>query len=665
MRTSPFTKDLGLRERILALAVVPTALLMVAFLVVFAVQRSRVAGEVQSGMGRLAEENLARAARDLRTLCESTHRELSQQVPRSLRVAHDQLDRFGPLAFSREQAPWRATNQLDGSTVDVALPKVMLGGEWAGQGAGARGLLLVDRVKELVGAEATLFQRMNDRGDMVRVATTVRDATGARAIGTYIPAVDPGGRPNPVVSTVLGGQTYQGRARVLDRWYIAAYEPLRDEVGRIAGMLFIGIRQDELEGLRGGVAASRIGESGELFVLGADGNQRGRYLIAPQGRQDGADALGEKDARGEPYVERMIRAAQAALPGQTVQVTYARAEPDGRTRERLAAVTAFEPWGWVIVAEMDRDESTLPFREIQSALTLAVLTVLGLAALLLGGTVVFVRRAATRLVAPLEAMAVAAERIAQGDVQQDVTYRSRSEIGRLAEAFRGTIGYIQEVERAAAALARGDLSSNLVLRSQRDELTRSFQEAQSELRRMVEEMRRLGAAAVEGRLDARADPTAFRGEFRRVVEGANATIAMLVSHLDKMPAPAMIVSRDFEIRYMNQTGASLLGKSAAELVGTKCYDAYCTGDCRTPRCASARAMADDREVSSETDAHPEGLDLEIVYSAAPIHDEAGRVVGAFEVVTDQTAVKREPRAPGETASAAPAPRALGVLDRRS
>jgi methyl-accepting chemotaxis protein len=51
-------------------------------------------------------------------------------------------------------------------------------------------------------------------------------------------------------------------------------------------------------------------------------------------------------------------------------------------------------------------------------------------------------------------------------------------------------------------------------------------------------------------------------------------------------------------------------------------------------------MAEDREVSSETDAHPEGLDLAVLYSAVPLHDAAGRVVGALEVITDQTALRR-------------------------
>ncbi len=647
-----FTKGVGLRHKVVAVAVVPTALLAAAFLVVFAVQRSRLASQVESGMARLAVEDLARAARDLRTLCDATHHELSQQVPRSLRVAHDQLDHLGPLSFSRETVTWRAVNQLDGAAGDVSLPKVLVGKAWVGQNADAgRPTVLVDRVRDLVGADATLFQRMNDRGDMLRVATTVRTPTGERAIGTYIPAVDPDGLPNRVIEKVLSGDTYQGRARVLDSWYIAAYEPLRDGAGRIAGMLFIGQRQDSLEGIRAGVAASRIGDSGAIYVLGGKGNQRGRYLIAPQGHSDGEDAWGARDARGEPYVQRIVDAARAATPGETVQVSWSQRTAPGGARARLASVAYFAPWDWVIVAEMDRDETVRAFQVIQSALATAVLTVLALAALLLVATIWAARKASARLVAPIDAMAAAAERIAQGDVQQDVTYRSGDEVGRLAEAFRGTIGYIHDVARGAAALARGDLSTPLALRSEHDELTRNFQSAQSELRRVVGEMHALARAAVEGRLEVRADATRYQGEFRKIVEGANATLAMLVQHLDAMPAPAMIVSPDFDIRYMNQTGASLLGRTPQDLVGTKCYDSFRSRDCRTSRCACARAMREDREVSSETDAHPEGLDLEIVYSAVPLHDEEGKVVGGFEVVTDQTAVKRVERGkPAEAAS---------------
>lgn len=634
------TMKLDLRRKILAVALLPTALLVAAFLVVFAAQRSRIAGDVEASMGRQAAEALERTAHDLRTLCESAHTQLSQHVPRALRVMRDQLDRLGPVSFSRETVEWTAVNQLDRTAGDVVLPKLLVGGAWAGQNADpGRPSLLVDRVRELVGAEATLFQRMNDRGDMIRVATTVPDERGARAIGTFIPAIGPDGVASPVVSTVLRGETYRGRARVLDHWYLSGYEPVRDPSGRVAGMIFIGLRQDSLEGIRAGVAASRIGRTGAIHVVGGSGSQRGQYLIPPPGHADGESAWDARDASGTPYVQELVRAAMAAN-GATVRASYALDGNGARARERVAAVTYFAPWDWVIVAEMDRDEAVAALREVQSSLTGAVVTVLAVAALLLLAGVWAARAAARRLAAPLEAMATAAERIADGDVQQEVTYRSSDEVGRLAEAFRGTIRYVQEVGRGAEAVARGDLSTPLTPRSERDQLTRSFQSAQAELRSLVDGMRTLAAAAVQGRLSVRADPALHRGDFREVVEGVNATMSTLVAHLDAMPVPAMIVGPDLVVRYMNQTGASLLGRTPQELIGTRCYEGFRTGDCGTSRCAGCRAMAEDREVGSETDAHPEGLDLEISYSAVPLRDADGRVVAALEIVTDQTALKR-------------------------
>jgi HAMP domain-containing protein len=638
-------RDLDLRRKIVLAAVIPAVTLSGVFLAVLALQRSHLAGKVEDTVGPLARENLARAARDLRTLCDATHQELSRQVPRSLAVAHDELARAGALSFGREAVRWHALNQLDRSVTDVSLPRLLLGGRWvAPNDEFGRRSPVVDRVRELAGADATLFQRINDRGDMLRVATTVPDVQGHRAIGTYIPAIEPDGRPNPVVATVVRGETYIGRALVVDHWYIAGYEPLRDRDGRVAGMLFIGLRQDSLEGLRAGVAASRIGRSGTMFVLGASGDQRGMYLIPPPGHSDGEVAWEQRDAAGAPYVQRLVETALAHPSGETSVLEAA--APAGSDRgARVAAVTYFAPWDWVIVAEMDRQEARAAVDDLDAALAATVATVVAVGLLVLAITAWLAARAAGRIAAPLEAMAVAAERIAQGDVRQDVTWRSRDEVGRLAEAFRATIGYVQDVARGASAMAAGDLSRPVALRSNRDELGRSFQAAQAELRRLADETRRLTRAAVEGRLDARADAAAFKGEFRAIVEGVNGTLATLVSHLDAVPVPAMIIGRDFGIRYMNASGASLLGRSQRELVGTKCYDAFRSGDCRTSRCACARAMADGREIASETVAHPEGLDLEIVYSAVPLRDGAGEIIGGLEVVEDQTAVPR-PRSRG-------------------
>ncbi|EHQ88623.1 cache domain-containing protein [Desulfosporosinus youngiae] len=87
---------------------------------------------------------------------------------------------------------------------------------------------LVDYLAELTGDTVTLFL-----GD-TRVATTVRNIHGERAIGTKV--------SDAVAQTVLkNGQVYLGEANVVGEHYQTAYEPIRDSNGDIIGIFYVGI----------------------------------------------------------------------------------------------------------------------------------------------------------------------------------------------------------------------------------------------------------------------------------------------------------------------------------------------------------------------------------------------------------------------------------------
>ncbi|GAB7027660.1 methyl-accepting chemotaxis protein [Geotalea toluenoxydans] len=175
-------------------------------------------------------------------------------------------------------------------------------------------------------------------------------------------------------------------------------------------------------------------------------------------------------------------------------------------------------------------------------------------------------------------------------------------------------------------------------------LLNSMKKMIDHIKMLVGDTDMLAKAAVEGKLTLRADTAKHEGDFRRVVEGVNATINRLVGLLDSMPAPAMIIDNDFNILYMNELGAQVGGKTQQQVLGTKCYDHFKTSDCKTHNCACGRALQTGQPANSETDAHPAaGLDLEISYTGIPLRNDSGQVVGAFEVVTDQTAVRRAAR----------------------
>lgn len=123
----------------------------------------------------------------------------------------------------------------------------------------------VDSMQNKLGGTFTIFQK-TDSG-FVRMATNVLLDDGQRAVGTYI-AMD-----SPVSKSVLKGKTYYGRAFVVDDWYITAYEPIiYDE--EIAGMIYVGDKEKDLDELKNILYDLEIGKSGYPFAFDKEG-----YLI--------------------------------------------------------------------------------------------------------------------------------------------------------------------------------------------------------------------------------------------------------------------------------------------------------------------------------------------------------------------------------------------------
>ncbi len=125
-------------------------------------------------------------------------------------------------------------------------------------------------------------------------------------------------------------------------------------------------------------------------------------------------------------------------------------------------------------------------------------------------------------------------------------------------------------------------------------------------------------------------------ETRKSMDDANEK----VSHLNSIPTPVVTVDRDFSITYINPAGAGVAGKTPDQVLGNKCYDLFKTPHCNTQDCRCAQAMHKDGVFTGETVADPSGLNLPIQYTAAPIKDGQGNIIGALEFVQDITETKR-------------------------
>ncbi len=207
---------------------------------------------------------------------------------------------------------------------------------------------------------------------------------------------------------------------------------------------------------------------------------------------------------------------------------------------------------------------------------------------------------------------------------------------------------VLRVREALSQLAEGHLDIRIDV-AEADADTRETQtvfrgiaEAVNQVAGSVRELSRetetLIEATVAGYLSTRADTNRHRGEYRSIVEGVNLCLDYLTGYLDNMPLPAMIIDTERTVRYINKSGAALGRIEPSQLLGTKCYDFYKTGDCHSGGCACLKAMNCNAQSASNTMARPLQQDIDIHYIGTPVHDRQGQVIGAFEVVMDQTEI---------------------------
>ena len=269
----------------------------------------------------------------------------------------------------------------------------------------------------------------------------------------------------------------------------------------------------------------------------------------------------------------------------------------------------------------------------------------------------------------------------------------------LGVALAGALGWLVsgiitkpllKVSEYLDRVSRGDIPEKIT-----EEYNKDFNQMRNSLNRAIEtidklvfETGTLTRAAVEGTLDTRGDVQKFQNRFAELVQGVNNTLDAVIGplkttadcvhrlgkgeipekitaeykggfnelknslnsmidrvgaqimNLTNIPTPIMTIDRNFTITYMNTAGAAVVGLTAEQCEGKKCYDLFKTPHCHTAECRCAQAMQQDAIVTGETVANPRGMSIPIQYTGAPVKDRNGNIVGALEYVTDITATKK-------------------------
>jgi methyl-accepting chemotaxis protein len=183
---------------------------------------------VKDGLESLGRDALQNINDSVFASLESQNSLLLEKLTGDMTILEGELERYGSFDLDTSYMLDRTiTNQVSKATENVSMPRLLLGGTVMNGNTG-----IVDKIQSLTGGVATIFQVLD--GKLLRVSTNVRINETDRAVDTYIPA------DSPVYKTVMSGETYNGRAFVVDDWYVTSYKPVRNAEDKIVAVLFVG-----------------------------------------------------------------------------------------------------------------------------------------------------------------------------------------------------------------------------------------------------------------------------------------------------------------------------------------------------------------------------------------------------------------------------------------
>ena len=339
---------------------------------------------------------------DLKKLIQLQINERQTQIEISIKIALEIFNK-GELSIKDDKSiSVEAKNQITLDTKNLLLPSILIDNKPI-----YNSTEIVDKITEITHAKATIFQKID--GGFLRIATTVNNANGVRAVGTYIPD------SSPVVQAIEKGEGFSGRAFVVDDWYRTAYKPFKIS-DKLSGMIFVGVPEKDLKNLKTVFSSKKYFESGYPFIV----NKEGKFIIHP--KNEG------QIVKNEEFFQQIISSKSES--GKTFynwkgvnKIQYFKYIPE---IESYVAVSVYV------------DEMMSAIKHLRNAILIAILLSMGV--------IMLINTYITNSISiSLKKGVEFAKRISDGDLTADIDINQKDEIGELAISLTQMVEKLREI----------------------------------------------------------------------------------------------------------------------------------------------------------------------------------------------------------------------------
>ncbi len=339
-------------------------------------------------------QQMTNQTNDLRLLIEQQVAANQQLVNTGIEYAKEYFNNLGTITMdSLPPVTFAATNQETKSQQSMKLQS------WSLAGAQIQnGTTIVDAIQDKIGGTATIFQKIPQ--GYLRIATNVIQLDGKRATGTYIPM------DSPVAQAVNRGETYYGRAFVVNDWYLTAYSPIVKDK-EVIGILYVGIKEKNMGELRDIFKEKKYFKEGYPYLV----TNTGELVIHPT-------SVGENIADGSPF--------QAILKNKGKSNT-ANYEWQGEKKvQYFEYIQEIDSYVCIALGEKDLMASIMKLR---TAISIALISGIIIFILIITGM-------SRGLTTSLNKTVKLAQSVADGDLTLALDINQKDEVGELADALK-------------------------------------------------------------------------------------------------------------------------------------------------------------------------------------------------------------------------------------
>jgi len=390
-------KGISLRVIIIVMA----SFLVILPVVVFGIIELKIAGGRASIDARnMIRNDILTTQRNIGTIFEGAQ----TKVKSDLALADYILNSSGDIYLDNEHSvKFNAENQISKELSELEIPSMM-----AGSQSIAHNYTIVDKVYNQVGGTSTIFQVIPE--GLLRISTNVLKEDSFRAVGTYIP------NNSPVYKTVMNGDTFYGRAYVVNAWYITAYQPIFDSKDTIIGALYVGVKESPFKKkIFTNLMQKKLGNNGYYEIV----DKLGYYEMPHDIKLYGKNVFDIKDTDGNNFMRSLVDSAVKLESGELGDLSYNWRESNEEVaRERTSSFVYFKPWNWAIIANIYNDDLV---RErvgedlLRIGIIIAVFSIIGII------LAIFIARAISD---PLVHTQHSVERISSGNFTKSINIRT-------------------------------------------------------------------------------------------------------------------------------------------------------------------------------------------------------------------------------------------------